>query len=149
MDRHVVTLLAMTTRRWRFALAIGVCHCEPGWAGAAIQLGIQMDRRVVTLLAMTSMDRRVAALLAMTMREGRAVRGIGGCHREPGSAGVAIQLGIQMDRHVVTLLAMTSVDRHVASLLSMTNGRHDSARAAEVDCGFAAALADDFAVAFE
>ncbi len=95
MDRHVVTLLAMTTRRWRFALAIGVCHCEPGWAGAAIQLGIQMDR------------------------------------------------------HVVTLLAMTSVDRHVASLLSMTNGRHDSARAAEVDCGFAAALADDFAVAFE
>lgn len=54
MDRHVVTLLAMTTRRWRFALAIGVCHCEPGWAGAAIQLKFQMDGLVAALLAMTN-----------------------------------------------------------------------------------------------
>jgi hypothetical protein len=41
------------------------------------------------------------------------------------------------------------MDRHVAALLAMTMGDHDSAGAAEVDLGFAAALADDFAVAFE
>ena len=40
-------------------------------------------------------------------------------------------------------------DRHVATLLAMTMGDHNSAGAAEVDFGFAAALADDFAVAFE
>jgi hypothetical protein len=41
------------------------------------------------------------------------------------------------------------MDRHVATLLAMTMGGHDSAGAAEVDFGFAAALAYDFAVAFE
>ena len=31
-----------------------VCHCEPGWAGAASQLKFQMDGLVAALLAMTN-----------------------------------------------------------------------------------------------
>ncbi len=54
-----------------------------------------------------------------------------------------------MDRHVAALLAMTNRDRHVAALLTMTMSGHNSARAAEVNGGFAAALADDFAVALK
>ena len=41
------------------------------------------------------------------------------------------------------------MDRHVAALLAMTKGDHDLTRVAEVNLGFAAALADDFAVALE